>query len=87
MSSMPSQSNPGHPRHPLLQRPLVIVALVVLAWLVVVVATDQLWRHAFGYPIREAWALSIGLTTYLTLFIGVMVGVVWILGHEHQRNA
>lgn len=81
---------PQHPesRHSLrafLRQPIAIAIGVALVWVLLVIASDQLWRHAFGFSARDSWALAIGLLAYLALFGGVMFGVVWMLSHEHQH--
>jgi hypothetical protein len=74
-----------HSLRSLLHQPLAIAVGVALVWVLLVIASDQMWRHAFGFSARDSWALAVGLLAYLALFGGVMVGVIWILSHEHQH--
>lgn len=82
-SSQQPETVPTH--HSIWQQPLVIAAGIVLAWVILVIASDQMWQHAFGFPGRDAWALAIGLLAYVALMAGAIGGIIWIMGHEHQH--
>lgn len=75
-----------HPSRSFIHQPLVIAIGIALAWVLLVIASDQMWRHAFGFSARDSLALAVGLFAYLALFGGVMFGIIWMLGHEHMRN-
>jgi hypothetical protein len=75
-----------HPHRSLTHQPLAIVAGIVILWVVLVIASDLMWQHAFGFSARDSLALAVGLFAYLALFAGVMFGIIWMLGHEHMRN-
>jgi hypothetical protein len=62
-----STSRPSH--RAWLRNPLWIALGAVITWAVLVILSDQLWRHAFGYASGDAWALAIGLAAYLALMI------------------
>jgi hypothetical protein len=86
MSISPQHPDAQHPHRSFFHQPLVIAAGIVLLWVILVIASDQMWQHAFGFSARDSLALAIGLFAYLALFAGVMFGIIWMLGHEHMRN-
>jgi hypothetical protein len=56
MNASPQHPNSAHSDHSFLHRPLVIAIGVALVWVILVVASDQMWQHAFGYPTWDAVA-------------------------------
>lgn len=87
MNASPQHPDSKHADHSFLHRPLVIAIGIALVWVILVAASDQLWQRAFGYPTWDAVALAVGLFAYVALFMGVMFGVIWLLGHEHMSNS
>lgn len=86
MNALPPQPQAGHPVRTFLHHPFVIAIGIAIAWVVLVVLSDQLWR-TFGFSGRDAWALAIGLLAYVALMVGAIGGIIWALAHEHQANS
>ena len=73
-------------RHvPLLRRPVLIGVVAVLLWLALVVGSDELWRHAFGFARLDALALAVGLDAYIALVVAIMAGVAFMVTRERER--
>jgi hypothetical protein len=87
MNASPQHPNSTRSDHSFFHRPLVIAIGIALVWVILVIASDQMWQHAFGFPTWDAVALAVGLFAYLALFAGVMFGIIWMLGHEHMSNS
>ena len=87
MNASPQHPNSSHADHSFFHRPLVIAIGIALVWVILVIASEQMWQHAFGFSARDSLALAIGLFAYLALFAGVMFGIIWMLGHEHMSNS
>ncbi|MGD9892576.1 MAG: hypothetical protein AB7R89_19230 [Dehalococcoidia bacterium] len=43
-----------------------------------------MWEHAFGFPVGEAWALSLGLSTTIAMLVAVLVIVVLAVKQEED---
>lgn len=59
-----------------LPKPVRVALVAIVVWAVLVVAADALWRHAFGFSAGGAWALAIGLVTYVMVFVLFILGIV-----------
>jgi hypothetical protein len=67
-------------------RPVLIGAGAVLLWIALVVGSDELWRHAFGFAEMDAWALAVGLDAYIALVVAILAGAAFMITHERERR-
>ena len=80
-SIQPDAVTPAHtPRR---RRLLPIVLGAILVWALLLVGSELLWQHSFGFSRQSAWMLSVALFAYLALFVLAMVGIAAALGGDH----
>jgi hypothetical protein len=67
--------------------PAVLTLGVAALWMVLVVGLE-LAIHSLGMTTTEAWAYAIGMVSYIYLFVGVVLGLVYVLKREqwHGRS-
>jgi hypothetical protein len=64
------------------------VALGVVAlWLAVVVGLQQVAHRVFGMTTLDAWAFAIAILSYITLFTGFVIGLVYLVRREETSHS
>ena len=85
MDSQPQDPSPSRPRRAWLRSPLWIALGVVVTWAVLVLASDQLWRHAFGFADGDALALAVGLMAYIAIMLlAALIIAIGLRGDERH---
>lgn len=91
-----STSVPGHPgtirearrsapaRTSGIALPASIVATLGIAalWVALVLGLQQAAQQGFGMVPGDAWAFAIGILSYIYLFVGFVLGLVYMVTHE-----
>jgi hypothetical protein len=62
--------------------PVVMTLGAVALWLALVVGLEQVSHHVFGMTTQDAWAFAIAILSYVALFIGFVIGLVYMVRRE-----
>lgn len=68
-------------------RPVLITLALAALWVVLSSALALVARRIFGMDALAAWAYAIGIVSYMYLFTGFVVGLVYLVRKDQTRVA
>jgi hypothetical protein len=67
---------------PTLPMPVFITIGVAALWSALAFGLAQVSHHVFGMTTQDAWGYAIGITLYIYLFVGFVVGLVYLVNQD-----
>jgi hypothetical protein len=68
-------------------RPFLLTLALAALWVVLSAALAVVARGVFGMSAPAAWAYAIGIVSYMYLFTGFVVGLVYLVRKDRERTS